>query len=79
MDPQLFEESVTVLRRQRPFRPFTLVMNNGDRLEVDHPDALTVRGGSGAFLGPAGVGRLFSCEAVNQVSNGLASETAGTG
>ena len=76
MDAQLFEDSVNGLLDQRPFRPFTLVMNNADRLEVDHPRALLVRAGSAAFIGPAGVARLFTHEAVNQVANALAAETA---
>jgi hypothetical protein len=31
-----------VLRKQRPFRPFTLELISGGRVEVNHPEALQV-------------------------------------
>jgi hypothetical protein len=36
--------------RRSPFRPFTVALVNGDRFEVDYPDALVVRDGMAVFI-----------------------------
>ena len=55
-----------------PFRPFTVSLVNGERLEVDHPDALAVRDGVGMFVGPGGMPAVFDHEGVVQVVGDLA-------
>jgi hypothetical protein len=45
---------------------------NGERLVVDHPDALAVRDGVGIFVGPDGVPAVFDHEGVAQVVGDLA-------
>jgi hypothetical protein len=47
-------------------------MVHGDRLEVDHPDALAVRDGVALFVGPGGVPVVFDHEGVSQVIGDLA-------
>jgi hypothetical protein len=47
-------------------------MVNGDRLEVDHPDALGVRDGMALFAAPGGVPVIFDHEGVSQVIGDLA-------
>jgi hypothetical protein len=49
-------------------------MVNGDRLEVDHPDAIVVREGVGLFVGPGGVPVVFDHEGVSQVIGDLAGQ-----
>ena len=58
-----------------PYRPFTVVLVNGDRFEVDHHDALVVRDGVAVFVGPGGVPVLFDHEGVAQVVGDLKGET----
>ena len=55
-----------------PFRPFTVSLVNGERLEVDHPDALAVRDGVGMFVGPGRIPSIFDHEGVAQVIGDLA-------
>jgi hypothetical protein len=45
---------------------------NGERLEVDHPDALAVRDGVGMFVGPGGVPSIFDHEGITQIIGDLA-------
>ncbi|MEM6334749.1 MAG: hypothetical protein AAF823_15555 [Planctomycetota bacterium] len=33
---------ITNALRQEPFRPFEIVLNNGDRYPVEHPEFLTI-------------------------------------
>ncbi len=55
-----------------PFKPFTVAMQNGDRLEVDHPDALAMRDGIALFAGPGGIPSIFDHEGVNRIIGDLA-------
>jgi hypothetical protein len=50
MQPALFDETLAAFRKRAPFRPFTVALVNGDRLEVDHADALVVRDGVAIFV-----------------------------
>ena len=66
-----FEETLRGFKRRIPFHPFTVALVNGDRFEVDHPDALLVRDGLGVFVGPGGVPVIFDYEGVNQIIGDL--------
>ena len=72
MDRDTFDGAIRTLKRRTPFRPVTVAMVNGDRLEVDHPDALAVRDGVALFVGPGGVPVIFDHEGVSQVVGDLA-------
>jgi len=72
MDRDTFDTTIKVFKHRLPFRPFTVAMENGDRLEVDHPDALAVRDGVGLFAAPGGVPVVFDHEGVNQIVGDLA-------
>ena len=43
MDRDTFDNTIRTFKHRTPFRPFTVSLVNGKRLEVDHPDALAVR------------------------------------
>jgi hypothetical protein len=48
---------------------------NGERLEIDHPEAVVVRDGVGLFVGPGGVPSVFDHEGVAQVIGDLANRS----
>ena len=64
---------------RQPFHPFTLVLNNGSRLEVDHPRGLMYRNGTGVHGGPLGVPTLFEADGVTEVIGDLSRPGEGTG
>ena len=66
MEAENFDRTLTAFKRRSPFRPFTVAMVNGDRFEVDHPDALVVRDGVAVYIGSGGVPVLFDHEGVRQ-------------
>jgi hypothetical protein len=72
MDRETFDATIRTFKHRVPFRPFTVSLVNGDRLEVDHPDALAVRDGVGMFIGPGGIPSIFDHEGVAQVIGDLA-------
>jgi hypothetical protein len=62
-----FDETIVALIKREPFQLFTVQLNTGERIEVDHSRALIVRDGAAVFLGPGGVPHLFDHESVNQI------------
>lgn len=72
MDRETFDATFRTFKHRTPFRPFTVSLVNGERLEIDHPEALVVRDGVGLFVGPGGVPAVFDYEGVAQVIGDLA-------
>jgi hypothetical protein len=66
VDAENFDKTLTAFKRRVPYRPFTVALVNGDRFEVDFPDALVVRDGMAVFIQSGGVPVLFDHEGVNQ-------------
>lgn len=77
MDRDTFDQTIRVFKHRTPFRPFTVAMQNGDRLEVDHPDALAIRDGVALFAGPGGVPSIFDHEGVSRIIGDLAGQPSG--
>lgn len=71
MDRDTFDSTIRTFKHRTPFRPFAVSLVNGERLEVDHPDALAVRDGVGLFVGPGGVPTVFKHEKVARVIGDL--------
>ena len=71
MTAENFELAIDVMRRSVPFQPFTIALTNGDRLEVDHPEALMVRGTLAIFFAPEKIPQLFDHEGVAQLIGDL--------
>ena len=72
MDQHAFDDTIRAFKHRTPFRPFTVAMVSGERLEVDHPDALAVRDGIALFASPGGVPVIFDHEGVCLVVGDLA-------
>ena len=49
MDRDTFDSTIRTFKHRTPFRPFTVSLVNGERVEIDHPDALVVRDGVALF------------------------------
>lgn len=75
MEAENFDRTLAAFKGRTPFRPFTVALVNGDRFEVDHPDALVVRDGVAVYIGAGGVPVLFDHEGVNQVIGDLMEQT----
>jgi hypothetical protein len=66
METDNFEQTLQAFLRRTPFRPFTVALINGDRVEVDHPGALVMRAGVAIYISPGGVPVIFDHEGVSQ-------------
>jgi hypothetical protein len=67
MEAGHFERSLRAFQRRTPYRPFTVALVNGDRFQVDYPEALVLRDGVAAFIAAGGVPRLFDHAGVSQL------------
>ena len=76
MDRHTFDGTVRAFKDRTPFRPFSVAMVNGDRLEIDHPDALVVRDGVALFVAPGGIPVIFDHEGVSQFVGDLADRSS---
>ena len=61
-----FDKSLHALQRQTPFRPFTVVLVNGERVRVDRADALVCRNGNVVFVAAGGQPTLFDHSSVSE-------------
>jgi hypothetical protein len=71
MGAENFETTLNAFKSRVPFRPFTVALVNGDRFEVDFPNALLVRDGVAVYLAAGGVPVIFDHEGVNQIIGDL--------
>lgn len=62
-----FDTSLRALWRRQPFKPFTVELVSGDRVEVDHPEALVFRAGVAVCVSPKGAITIFDHEGVAQL------------
>ena len=70
-----FQTTIRAFQRRAPFRPYIVELVSGDRIAVDHPEALVVRGGVGVFVSASGAPTIFDHEGVSQIIAG-SGETA---
>ena len=76
MDRDTFSSTIRAFKNRTPFRPFTVTMVNGNRFEVDYPDALAIRDGIALFAGPGNVPVIFDNEGVSEIVGDLSSHGA---
>lgn len=70
MVAESFAKSLQGFHRRRPFNPFIVDLLNGDRLKIDHPEALAFRGvGVAIFISPDGGFKLLDHESVCSLSD----------
>jgi hypothetical protein len=75
MEAENFDRTLTAFKRRSPFRPFTVALVNGDRFEVDYPEALVIRDGVAIYVAAGGVPVLFDHEGFSQVVGDLTGQS----
>jgi hypothetical protein len=75
MDRDKFDATLRGLKNRKPFGPFTFAMMNGDRLEVDFPDALALREGLALYLAAGGVPVWFDHQSVSEIIGDIAGQS----
>lgn len=67
MTAENFQKVLVAMIRRRPFRPFTVELNTGVRIEIDHPEATVIREGVAIFIGPGFTPVDFDHGSVTQI------------
>jgi hypothetical protein len=75
MEREIFDNTLRTLTQRSPFRPFTVAMVSGDRLEVDFPNAIAFRDGTALYIAPGQIPVWFDHEGVSQVIGDLAGQS----
>ena len=61
----------------RPFKPFTVELNTGQRYEIDDPQGTAIHGSAAFFFAPEGIPVFFSHDSVTQIINSPAHSAPG--
>jgi hypothetical protein len=64
---ETFAQAMRAFARRNPFKPFNVEMASGERILIEHPEAVAYRGGAAVFISPRGEFALFDHESVSQV------------
>jgi hypothetical protein len=75
MQAEHFNHTLAAFQSRLPIRPFTVALVNGDRVEVDRPNALVVRDGVAIYIAPGSFPVIFDREGVSQVIGDLMGQT----
>ena len=67
MTAEQFETTIRAFQRRTPFQTYLVELVSGDRVQVDHPEALVIRGGVAVFVNAAGAPVIVDHEGVSQV------------
>jgi len=67
MTPENFEKVLRAMINRRPFKPFTVELNTGVRIEVDAPDATLMRQHVAIYIAPGFVPIYFDSDSVTQI------------
>jgi hypothetical protein len=67
MTAEHFQTAIRGFQRRTPFRSYVVELVSGDRISVDHPEALVMRGGVAVFVSAAGAPAVFDLEGVSQI------------
>ena len=62
-----FQTTVRAFQRGSPFQPYIVELVNGERVRVDHPEALVIRAGVAVFVSAQGAPSIFDHEGVSQI------------
>ena len=62
-----FSKALRAFAGRAPFKPFVVELVSGDRVLVEHPEALAFRGGTAVYINPHGEYSLFDHGWVAQV------------
>jgi hypothetical protein len=66
MIAKYFQKTLQAYQKRKPFRSFRVRFVNGEHIDVDHSEAVVIRGGVGVYVSAKGVPTLFDHEGVSE-------------
>jgi hypothetical protein len=77
MVAETFAQALRAFARRKPFKPFVVELMNGERIVVEHPEALAFNAGAAVYVSPRREFALFDHEGVTDVRDLPAEAAAG--
>ena len=68
MTAEHFQTTIRAFQRRSPFQSYVVELVGGDRVRIDHPEALVLRGGVAVFVSSTGEPAILDHEGVSQIS-----------
>ncbi len=62
-----FHTTIRAFQKRTPFKAYVVELVSGDRVRVDHPEAMVIRGGVAVFVNADGAPSIFDHEGASQV------------
>ncbi|MFM9960289.1 MAG: hypothetical protein ACKV2Q_03590 [Planctomycetaceae bacterium] len=69
MKDDAFQKSLRAFVRRRPFKPFVVELVSGDRIVIQHPEALAMNGTAAFYLNPDSEYAFFDSSTVSQLAD----------
>jgi hypothetical protein len=66
--PDHFQTTIRACQKRAPFQPYAVELVSGERVRVDYPEALVIRGGVAVFLSADGAPSIFDHEGVSRIT-----------
>ena len=63
-----FQKSLRAFVRRRPFKPFVVELVSGNRIVVEHPEAVAMGGDAAIYVNPDGEYAMFDSSTVSQLT-----------
>jgi hypothetical protein len=76
MTPGHFQTTIRAFQRRTPFKTYVVELVSGDRVQVDHPEALVLRAGVAVFVSATGEPAIVDHEGVSQIMGDTSATTA---
>ena len=76
MTVEHFQTTIRAFQRRSPFQTYVVELVSGDRVRVDHPEALVLRGGVAVYVSANGEPTIVDHEGVSQISGDSSATTA---
>ena len=67
MTTENFQKVLLAMIHRQPYKPFTVELNTGIRIEIDYPEATVIRDGVAIFIGPGFVPVSFDHDSVTWI------------
>ncbi|MBV9656846.1 MAG: hypothetical protein JO295_01930 [Verrucomicrobia bacterium] len=75
MESESFDRSLRAFSHRTPFVSFTVELASGERITVDHPEAMVYRGGLAVYVAPNGTPTLFDHAGVTRLVGKMDSQS----
>ena len=64
-----FQRSLRLFVKRQPFKPFVVELVSGDRIVIEHPEAVAMNGDAAFYLNPSGEYAFFDSSTVSQLTD----------